>query len=110
MTFRLANIIHTILLIKLSLNHAERGERETWVFFVKKKIPACSILISFFFISAFPVFSEFTQTIPDSNSSELVENVKLSGRCYCIFPPPSVKLYLRVGVSINTYRISLLSS
>lgn len=49
-------------------------------------------------VKTIPMFTEFTQTIPDSNSSELVANVKLSGRCYCIFPPPSeVKLYYKEG-------------
>lgn len=48
-------------------------------------------------VKTIPTFKNFTQTIPDSNSSELVENVKLSGRCFCIFPPPSVNLYFRVG-------------
>lgn len=68
------------------------------------------LMTNFSLISAIPTFTEFTQTIPDSNSSELVANVKLSGRCYCIFPPPSeVKLYYREGVSMNINRILLLS-
>lgn len=56
-------------------------------------------------VKTIPMSTEFTQTIPNSNSSELVQNVKLSGRCYCIFPPPSeVELYFREGAGPGSFQ------